>query len=64
MIDDLEKELRFREASHLQAMESNPLNPDQIAMFKMFDREGWTPERRLEHLRRRAEETAKATIAE
>ena len=43
MVDELEKELRFREAKHLQALESNPLNAEDIAMFKMFEREGFTP---------------------
>ena len=33
---------------HLQDIEGNPLHPDDIAMFEMFDRECWS------HARRRA----------
>ncbi|HEY0105424.1 MAG TPA: hypothetical protein VGB91_05015 [Rhizomicrobium sp.] len=39
---------RRREAVTLQAIESNPLSPDQIEMFEMFERERWP------HARRRA----------
>ena len=44
MLEDLEKELKSREAAHLQAMESNPFDADDLAMFEMFEREGFTPE--------------------
>jgi hypothetical protein len=37
-------------AMHLQQIEGNPLSPDQIAMFEMFEREGWTHERRLAYI--------------
>ncbi len=33
-------------AMRLQEIEGNPLSPDQVAMFEMFEREGWTHERR------------------
>lgn len=33
---------------HLQEIEGNPLHPEDIAMFEMFDRECWS------HARRRA----------
>jgi hypothetical protein len=46
--------LSFREAAHLQAMEGNPLDDEQIEMFEMFDREGWSDEDRLQHIRERA----------
>ncbi|MGK6311776.1 hypothetical protein [Neorhizobium sp. DT-125] len=36
---------RTLEAAHLQMIEGNPLDAEQIAMFEMFDREGWSPER-------------------
>ncbi|MBL8583787.1 MAG: hypothetical protein JNL61_16380 [Rhizobiaceae bacterium] len=43
--------LTSKEVAHLQAMEGNPLTPEQIAMFEMFEREGWSDERRLAHIR-------------
>jgi hypothetical protein len=33
-----------------QAIEGNPLTPDEIAMFEMFEHEGWSPERRRAHI--------------
>lgn len=27
---------------HLQALEGNPPDAEQIAMFEMFEREGWS----------------------
>ncbi len=42
----------------MQAIEGNPLSADQIAMFKMFDAEGWPPEKRLQHIRDRAKALA------
>ena len=38
-------------AQHLQAMEGNPLTPEDVAMFEMFEREGWPHERRQAHIR-------------
>ena len=37
-------------AMHLQRIEGNPLSPDQIQMFEMFEREGWSHERRLAYI--------------
>jgi hypothetical protein len=34
----------------LQEIEGNPLSADEVAMFEMFEREGWTDERRLAHI--------------
>lgn len=42
------------EANHLQRIEGNPLDSEQLAMFEMFEREGWSSERRLDHIRKRA----------
>ena len=39
---------RRLEAMHLQGIEGNPLDEEDIAMFEMFEREGW------DHKRRRA----------
>ena len=40
-------ELRQRrlEAMNLQAIEGNPLDAEDIAMFEMFEREGWDDDR-------------------
>jgi len=35
---------RRLEAMHLQEIENNPLDAEDIAMFEMFEREGWSPE--------------------
>ena len=32
-------------ATGLQAIEDNPLTPDEVAMFEMFERERWSHER-------------------
>jgi hypothetical protein len=52
------RELRL-EMQHLQAIEGNPLTPEEIAMFEMFEREGWSEEQEHAYLvdliRRRAE---------
>jgi hypothetical protein len=42
----------------MQAIEANPLSDDQIAMFEMFEREGWSPEKCIEHIRGRAKALA------
>jgi len=39
-----ERERRL-EAMHLQEIEGNPLDAEDIAMFEMFEREGWSHER-------------------
>ena len=35
---------RRLEAMHLQEIEGNPLDAADIAMFEMFEREGWSSE--------------------
>jgi hypothetical protein len=45
---------RTLEAAHLQAIESNPLDAEQVAMFEMFDREGWPEEKQLAYILERA----------
>lgn len=44
-------ERRTLEAAHLQLIEGNPLDADDIAMFEMFDREGFSPEQQLAYVR-------------
>ena len=51
-------------AMHLQSMEGNPLDADDVAMFEMFEREGWSPEKRLDHIRKKALAAALAPAAE
>ena len=41
---------RRLEAMHLQVIEGNPLDEEDIAMFEMFEREGWDEERCLEYI--------------
>ena len=52
------------EAAHLQAIEGNPLTAEEIAMFEMFAREGWSPERRRAHILRRIEDRGRVAAAE
>jgi hypothetical protein len=37
-------------AQHLQVIEGNPLSAEDVAMFEMFEREGWTHERRRAYI--------------
>ncbi len=41
-------------AMRLQEIEGNPFTAEEVAMFDMFDREGWSPERRRDFLLERA----------
>lgn len=50
MLEKLEKELKAREAAHLQALESNPFDAEDIAMFEMFEREGYSAEQRRAYM--------------
>lgn len=56
--------LSLKEAVHLQALEGNPLDAEQAAMFEMFEREGWSNERRRGHIRKRALQRAGVSAAE
>lgn len=51
---------RAREAAHLQLIEGNPFDAEDIAMFEMFDREGFSPEQRRAHI---VEQSRKRTAA-
>ncbi len=46
---------RRLEAMHLKVIEGNPLSPDQVAMFEMFERERWSHEKRLDYIRNKTE---------
>ena len=41
-------------AMRLQEIEANPLTPNEVALFEMFEREAWPHERRRAHLLARA----------
>src|SRR6185312_8709700 len=41
---------RLLDAIHLQKMEGNPLDAEDIAMFEMFERERWPHERRIAYI--------------
>ena len=52
------------EAAHLQAIERNPLTAEEIAMFEMFEREGWPPERCRAHILRHVGDRGRIAAAE
>ena len=45
---------RRLEAMHLQVIEGNPLDEQDIAMFEMFEREGWDHERCIVYILEKA----------
>lgn len=55
---------RLAEALHLQAIEGNPLLPDEVAMFEMFEREGWPPEDRRAYIARQFTDRESSAAAE
>ena len=59
-----EAKVRRLVAVHLQAIEDSPPTAEQTAMFEMFEREGWSHEKRLAHIRQRAEAAAMIHAAE
>lgn len=44
------KPLSLAEIARLQEIEDNPFTSDEIAMFEMFEREGWSPERQRDYM--------------
>ncbi len=66
MADDLNHSLasaigkrqRRRVAMRLQEIEGNPLRREDIEMFEMFDREGWSDEARRGHILRESKALA------
>ncbi len=51
---------RRLEAMHLQVIEGNPFDQEDIAMFEMFEREGWDHEWRRAYILAQAREAADA----
>jgi hypothetical protein len=60
----LEAKQRRLEMQHLQAIEGNPLDAEDIAMFEMFERERWTHEQCLAYIREEALRNAVTQAAE
>ena len=50
---------RRLQAMHLQVIEGNPLDEEDIAMFEMFEREGWDDERCLAYIEAKGRAVAK-----
>lgn len=42
---------RRKKGMHLQEIEGNPLDAEDIAMFEMFERERWSHEKRLAYIK-------------
>ncbi len=59
LLSDVSARDRRRVGMRLHEIEGNPLNAEDIAMFRMFDREGWSSERRLAYIRAQAVAAAK-----
>lgn len=51
---------RRLEAMHLQAIEGNPLDTEDVAMFEMFERERWSHERRIAYIIEQAKSKSSA----
>lgn len=57
------KKLRL-EAMHLQVIESNPFDAEDVALFDMFDRERWSHEKRIEYIREMGKQMAQTNPAQ
>lgn len=53
----------LREAINLHKIEGNPLTCDEIEMFAMFEREGWSDERRGEYIIKRLDANKKTKLS-
>ena len=51
-------------ATHLQEIEGNPLDAEQIKMFEMFERERWSHEKRLSYILERVAKVRFVSAAE
>jgi hypothetical protein len=50
---------RRLEAMNLQTIEGNPLDAEDVAIFEMFEREGWPHERCIAYILEQAKAAAK-----
>lgn len=57
------RDQRFREGLKLHEIENNPLDAEDIAMFEMFEREGWSHEKRRAYIRAQIVQESEATLA-
>ena len=55
---------RLTEALHLQALEANPLLPGEVAMFAMFEREGWTADDRRAYIAKQFKPVKQPVVVE
>ena len=55
---------RRLEAMHLQELEGNPLTADEVAMFEMFEREGWSHDRCRSYILERLKRLRDSSAAE
>jgi hypothetical protein len=53
------KRHRRIEAMNLQAIEGNPLDAEDVAMFEMFEREGWSDDQWRAYILARVPASAK-----
>jgi hypothetical protein len=53
------KRQRRIEAMNLQAIEGNPLDAEDVAMFEMFEREGWSDDQCRAYILARVPASAK-----
>ena len=58
-----ERRQRGLEAIKLQEIEGNPFTPEEIEMFEMFAREGWSEERCRDFILKQIEERSAIDIA-
>ena len=54
---------RLQEAIRLHEIEGNPLDAVDLALFEMFEREGWSHERRRDYIIAQAKSEAPAPEA-
>ena len=55
---------RRLEALRLQEIEDNALTPEEIAMFEMFEREGWSHEKRRAYILKQLAAASRPDAAE
>ena len=60
----IERTEKLREAAHLQAVERNPLDAEDKALFEMFEREGWSLEKQRAYIIEKAKADALIPAAE
>ena len=57
------REKRFREGLACLAIEGTSLHPDDLNMLTMFERENWSDERRMAHIRAHFSEVEDGSLA-